>query len=245
MVAAGIITMVLVCLIGAFIFLGWIAPLVIGLSWQRQNTAGSRTWIWFSVVWAGMAAVLVAGIVAMVMMANSEMRAGFGVTGKVSEFSAASFKGPAGSIKIPFAGEVHFTAESEAPGLKSFTSSNGVFVVPAGRITIKDLEVVANDKQSRKWTAKGRWGYSGYYTTNSWEVPSGGVMDLAIGPPFKASIKVTYSAASDALSMEPEYSDAFGNIYSISSDDRKETAPGFELVDGANKIVMSGKFEFG
>jgi len=236
------IGMLLIWLAG---LLGWIVPLVIGLGWRRRNVPGFQAWTRFAAIWGGTALVLAAGIGVMLAVSLSGNRHGSYSPDKTSEFSAATFKGPTGNLKIPFSGEMHLKAECSTLGVMDFSTSNSTFVVPAGRITVKSLEVTARDKQNRKWMAQGNWFYSGEHKTNVVEVPAGGIKELAMGPPFRASIQVTYSPVSDSFRMKPLYSDSLGYNYKVCSDDRKGTVPGFELLDSENKLVMSGKFEFG
>ncbi|MDD4873266.1 MAG: hypothetical protein PHR77_22145 [Kiritimatiellae bacterium] len=240
---AGIFAVIFGLIVASFFLGGWIVPLVIGLKARSQNNPGYKAWLVFASVWGVFVLAATVGYYVLYLFLVSSRFSMSGV-GKVSDFSAASYKGETGKIKVAFVGDSHLIAECGKLGQKNFSSSNGIFTVPAGKLTIRNFETVAQDKSNRKWIAKGNYHGVGD-PVGTVDVTSGNLHELKIGPPLKASIKVTFSALSDSISMNPVYVDGNGGEYMVCSDDRKGTAPQFQLVDGENKVVMSGKFVFG
>ncbi|OGV61759.1 MAG: hypothetical protein A2283_23830 [Lentisphaerae bacterium RIFOXYA12_FULL_48_11] len=240
----GILVIVLMIIVYGFFLLGWIIPLVIGSRNRRQNLPGSETWMRFSAIWGILALVTGTGIGIMLFLAVNMNRGSESPLAKPGhDFSPTSYKGPLGSLKIPFQGKSQISAECGKLGTLRCSSSNGTFTLPSGNIRIISFCTSTTDKKNRKWTASGTWHYS--CATNSWDIPASGVNEIKAGPPFKASIKATYSPVTDSIDLVPEYVDAYGNPYKVCSDNREGTAPRFELFDGDNKLIMNGKFEFG
>jgi len=245
MIFAGILAMVLLAIVCGFFLLGWVIPLVIVSKCRRENNPGFKAWNIFAAAWGILAIVCAVGVGVLVFVVSGEGRR-YGVSpGKSSDFSMSKYKGTTGRLMIPFQGEAQVSAQCGKLGSISCSASNGMFILPSGVVAVNSFCAIARDKSDRKWTANGRWNYRGAFATNSWEVPAGGMLALKIGPPFRASIEVTYSPVNGQIRMEPQYVDAYGNQYSISCDKRTGTEPKFEVFDSDNKLVMSGKFEFG
>jgi hypothetical protein len=112
--------------------------------------------------------------------------------------------------------------------------------VPAGILRINAVKAVAKGKDGRNWTALAR-----LYGATNLTVSAGEVQNVPFGPPFSAGIRATWVGASDEISLSPVYLDRCGNEYVLSSEPRSGDVPEFQVLDNGDRMVWSGKFEYG
>ena len=121
-----------------------------------------------------------------------------------------------------------------------FSSTNGQITVPTGALHVCRFEAHMRDAMGRSWTARS-W-MSGRPAI---AVTSRAVTRVEWGPPLKASIQTTWSAASESIRLSPRYADRAGNEFSVTVDSREGKPPGFAFLDGEGKVVWRGDFEYG
>jgi hypothetical protein len=243
MMALMVVLYLIIAVMLLFVGFGWIIPLVIGMAWRRKNRPGARGWMIASFIWAGVGLALAAGIGGLVLVVkrNVSNYAMGGDDSKIPVFAANAYKGETATLRAQFSGESSFTASCGKQGNLKFSSTNGSFTVPAGSVMIHSYTAVAKDSAGRKWTAHTTLAFN----TNAVDAASGAVRDINLGPPFKASVNMSWSAASDKISMEPVYVDRDGNECELASEPRTASPPHFQFLDSSNNVVWSGAFQYG
>jgi hypothetical protein len=121
-------------------------------------------------------------------------------------------------------------------------STNGVFVVPAGKYVFISYSMNATDAKGNTWRASANNGGS------SVDVPAGEEQDvrLEVGPPLKASIEAG-DAGNGSVSLDLFVTGAGDFKYSIYANrsDGGVVKPGFRAVDSSGKTVWENVFEYG
>jgi len=235
------IMVVAVLVLAALLLLGgWIAPLTIGLVWRSRGRPGARAWLLFASAWGLIAILLVAGFFgAQAFLLRSS--GGFGgERSSASTFDAARYRSATATLKTAFQGEAELLAYTEQHKLLRFTTTNGLFTVPAGDLVLQSYRAIARDAQKRKWTAANHFEGQTKVTP-----PPGGTQELEVGPPLTVSVEITASAASDRISLAPVYVDRAGRTCALESTPRCENPPQFQFIDPAGNVAWSDKFEFG
>ena len=239
MEAIGVCVFIVIGLLGLFTAGGWIIPLVIGSVWRRDNRPGARTWMVLASVWGGVALLVAAGIVAIACLAMRGSGSRVQDYSGTEEFDPAKCTGSLGTVSISFCGDASLVASCGSDKQIRFTATNGAFAMPAGQWQVHRYQATAIDKAGQKWTADVECDD----TAELLDVKPGLVQNLNGGPPFKASIEVSSSPLSDAITMVPAYVDSRNNKSAISCE--KQTAPRFQVIDAGGKVVWSGDFQYG
>lgn len=221
----------------ALFALGWIAPLIIGLTARKRGTGHPRAWLVTAGIWGGLVILVGVGIL---VAALTEGRMGSGAS-QVQVADAKPVTGPKTTLRFPGMKTASLTVMGPMNARSTYAISNGVMVLPAGNLQVVSLVLTANDARGRTWTANGNW-----YGATPVEFKAGEERDAPWLPPFTAAVKVTTSGATDALEAEPVYVTADGREVTLTAPARtKEFAPAFEGLDASGKAVVSGSFEFG
>lgn len=217
--------------------LGWIVPLIIGLTTKRRGTGHPRAWLVTAGIWGGM--VLLVGIG--ILVAALSDRSAFGGGSQVQVADAKPVTGPKTTLRFPGIKSGSLTLMSTQNARSTYAISNGVMVLPAGKVQVVNLVLTASDARGRTWTANGNW-----YGASPVEFKAGEERDAPWLPPFQAAVKVTTSGATEALEAEPVYVTADGRELTLTAPARtKEFTPVFEALDASGKAVISGSFEYG
>lgn len=238
-IVTGCISVLVAVVALGFLMLGWIIPLVIGAVWRQDHRPGARTWMVLASVWGGVALLIVAGTVAVIVL---NMRgSGFSTQDylETAEFEPAKYNGALRTARVQFSGDGCLIASCGTDEETRFTTTNGVFTVPDGQLDVRRYQATATDEAGRKWTADVECNS----TSESPDVELGTDRTLNVGPPFKASVEVSASPVSDMITMVPMYVDRGNNKTTITCE--KQTAPKFEVLDAAGKVVWSGDFQYG
>jgi heme/copper-type cytochrome/quinol oxidase subunit 2 len=242
MVVRAVVSILMLVVVLFFVF-GWIFPLFIGRRLKQENNPLAKGPARLAALWGVMVIIFISCVVGMGYFAFHEIRSySPGVSG--TEFAAASYKGGLAKIKLSNVAEAKLSADCGKNGNLKFSTSNGVFEVPAGKVNITAYEATARDKDNHKWTEQIHY-YSWRGQTNSLNLDEGATRDLAIGTSLKAAVQVTWSAISDNISMRPMVNDEAGNEVSLISEDRARDVPSFQAFDIDGKEVWNGKFQYG
>ena len=237
----GIVIVVIVSLAGAFFFLGWIAPLVIGLVRRRRSHAGARGWLIAASAWGALALLVAVGLGVLSLFAFRSYRSDLGgLASECNDFDPAAFKGPTATLRSAHAGEAHVVACGEGSEQTRYGATNGLITVPAGEMRISRCDFVERGADGRTWTAT-----ASLSEEATLSAAAGSVQDLGFGPPLVASAQVTWTPASDRISLAPVFVDSAGNEYTVSSEPRAEKPAEFQFVDSQDRVVWRGNFEYG
>jgi hypothetical protein len=210
-------------------FLGWIAPLVVGIVKLRRRRGGIVLTI-IGAVW-GLGALGMVGLGAFSYYQVSKFR-------HIEEFDPAAYHGEMGTIVVSHKGQGSLLLrERKADKQIRVAIDNGVAQAPAGEYEVVTYDAVAKDERGVKWTA------SCYYSKREpLSVAASSSQQLDAGPPFTAAVAVK-ERAKGKVSIDLGIAGRGGRQYSIMRQDG--TAPGFEVLDKSGKVLWQGSFEYG
>lgn len=240
MMMVGYLVAVLMLVVAACVAFGWTIPLVVGLVLKGRRMPGHRGWLITSGIWGGASLLIVAGVIAFAWLQVRSLRGGASGSAHVETFRADEYGGPAASFTFDPAWRARVVGTVGGRSLR-MDSANGVLVVPAGSIKVTMCEWRAHDAKNREWVIRNDWDGE-----QAFDVGAAEQSPPPWGPPFSAAVRVTYSAASDSISLEPVLEDAAGHVYRVQTPrGANGVTPAFEMVDAGGKVVLRGSFEYG
>ncbi len=236
----GYLVAVLMLVVAGCVAFGWIIPLVVGLVLKGRRMPGHRGWLITSGIWGGASLLIVAGVIAFAWLQFQTSRSAAMPSSSVEAFRADRHGGPTVSFKFDPAWRARVVGTVGGRSLR-MDSANGVLVVPAGSIKVTMCEWRAHDAKNREWVIRNGW-----YGEQAFDVGAAEQSPLPWGPPFSAAVRVSYSAGSDSISLEPVLEDAAGHVYRVQTPRGVNgVKPAFEMVDAGGKVVLRGSFEYG
>jgi hypothetical protein len=147
-------------------------------------------------------------------------------------FNPTEYKGETGTIILPYKGESALTLRGEKESIR-LSATDGTLKAPTGDYHVSSYEASGKDERNVKWTA------STYSYKTKISVRGGSSEELAIGPPFIASIDVK-TGSGDQITLNFNLKDKEGNSYSISNSE-----PSFQVISQSGDVLWQGKFQFG
>ena len=179
MEVVGLLFSIIALIIAAVILLGWVVPLILGLTRFRRTTAG----VVLDVV-GGLWGLGSLALVGVGYFAYREMSA----ASRVEEFRPAQYHGPVGTIALSYPGEVECTVR--AVGSRSrmrATATDGRLTLPVGEYDLSSCDLRARGPDNRLWTA------STYMSSVAFRhvIVAAGASPppITIGPPFEARVR--------------------------------------------------------
>lgn len=160
-----------------------------------------------------------------------------------TSFDAATYNGPTGKVKVPFAGETMLMCQrvgKEAnPKLMMFEATNGEATLPEGDFQLVVYHSTVADGSGRSCKV------TGYYETPfRFSVSTGSPLSLNAGPPYVAAV-VPMGCTSDRMELSLSITGAGGERCSIEDAATKDSSAAFEIRSKTGEILMNGKFEAG
>ena len=220
----------------ALLALGWIAPLITGIVRLRRGKGG-KVLIGIGAAWF-LVLVGMVGFAARTYFVYQQRYS-------VAEFNPAKFKGETGTVELPYPGAGTLRFEQALQGADaekrwSVTASNGVVVVPAGKLTVSYLNVsLAGDKGETLGWLSGSIAPENVTFT----LEPNGRHKIPGGFPLTASVAA--EKRGDQLSLDFKMVDTAGNkvAWNAAGADRKP--PAFEAVSPDGKSFWRDDFEYG
>lgn len=231
-VAAGL----LVLSVFAVALLGWLVPLVSGVRRYRRD-GGGRVLLGIGAVWGLLAVSLVAFAVHAYLVWTPVRPA------EREAFNPASHTGGVASLAFDYGcpGELEFRCDGPG-GTRWWTAavSNGVAAVPAGRLTLVDLNLVVTGAQG---LAQGRL-YGRFERGGAdLELAAGARVPLSGGFPLTASVAA--SRGDGGLRLDYKLSDTAGNRFVWFPEGEGRKPPAFEAVAPDGRCFWRDNFEYG
>jgi ABC-type proline/glycine betaine transport system permease subunit len=214
------------------VLLAWLVPLTIGVKLLRgpQRTGGIVLTV-LGIVWGiPSLALLVVGAVYF-----GSMRSAF----EVKDFDPTTYRGVTGVLHTSYRGPGKLLAV--ASGQKQSTryvSTTGDFTLPIGQYRLTTLEVTAKGADGKEWGATSK-----LPQPKSVQIVAQAPVELQVGPPYQAAIKVQGTGAATRLAMQLR--DSGGNDVSLTRGGDRPPAPQFQILDKAGKVLFTGKFAYG
>lgn len=217
-----------------FIFLvGWIAPLVFGLIRKKKGSSSLGLLI-FAGCWGSLAVALGVFIGIGICTALRYAR-----DYKAEEFVPEEYQGPVASIEMSYQGKSTLLAlnETEAKNY-NFTSSNGVFTVPAAAYKLTSYSINKSDENDKSWCI------SCYFydpaSEKRFELKEGEVSRMQMGPPL--TVSVTKGELKEGKQrLDVVVKDIAGNKVSL----RTEKPPVIEIIDSQGTVLWENPMEYG
>ncbi len=232
MAIVGILIGIITLVVMAFIFLGWLLPLIIGLV-RRKKGKSCTGLIIFGGVWGGVAAVL-AAVMAFAVFSFMELQSSW----QVEAFDASAYDGDTAAVVFPYkGGDAVLTASTEDDVNYTFGTSNGKFVVPAGTITPTSYSISLKDEQGKYWSAMWRFHSSHEDPLNC---EADGEVKLDWAPPLV--MKATRKGLADgSQKIGMKVVDGSGHEVNLSC----EKTPVLQIIDESGKVVGKHTMEYG
>ena len=221
-------------LAAAAVLLGWPAPLIMGITRRRAGRGGGGL-----IVAGGAWGVVAIGIIAWLCYTFATLSSRF----TPETFDPARYSGETGQIIMARQGPCGLTLSPDRGGrMLRLSSEDGRFTAPAGRYRVASWELRATDQEGRQWSLTGRPGYDRPEQRGTLDVSSTIPARIDLKLPLRASINA--DVGGETISMGFVLSDGAGGQYTISSGGRDDP-PGFEMLDGTGRVVLTGDFEYG
>jgi hypothetical protein len=220
----------------ALILLGWLVPLIVGVR-RRRHSAGGKVLIGVGAAWF----LLAAGLVGMAVKVYREFNRSY--NREVAHFDASAYNGPVGTLSFAYGlnGELEFGHEGP-DGVKTWTValSNDAAVVPAGRLSVRDLSFSPTDS-SGKTVGFLRCRLASKNETFTLE--TNGQYRVAGGLPLTASVDA--AKRGEELSLSFKLVDTAGNRFTWYATGEGRKPPTFEAVGPSGNCFWRDKFEYG
>jgi len=221
-------------LAAAAVLLGWLVPLIMGITRARRGRGGGRL-----IVAGGAWGLVAVGIAIWLVYSLVTLSSRF----TPETFDPQEYAGETGKIVIAWQGPCELTLYPESGGeMLRLSSENGQFTAPTGRHSIASWTLRATDQSGSEWSVIGRPGYDWPEQKRTVGVNSTTPAQIDLQLPLRASINA--DVGGDDVSMGFSLSDGAGGQYTISSGGRDDP-PGFEMMDGSGRVVLTGDFEYG
>lgn len=232
-VALGIVVVVL----AAFLLLGWLLPLVLGIVRIRRKGAGGVVLTVIGGVWG----LVVLGVVGLAVYEVHEYSR-VSDSGKVVDFDPAQYQGQTGSIVLSHKGESTLEIGGrDGGGRMRLSTSNGVLSAPVGTYNLFSYEAVGKDESGATWVASGSLSSRGREPIS---VKANSTQTLELGPPFKASVTVK-STGRGSATLDMSLKGCDGNQYTISKKGGRGEPPSFQVLSKTGEVLWQGRFEYG
>jgi hypothetical protein len=231
MSAVGIVLIVIAAVVG----LGWVIPLVAGIVRLKRGTGGVALTV-VGGIWCLFAVSI--GLFAYVVSRQVS------TARNVEAFNPAAYQGPTGKIVVPHQGdcslEVYATDGASARKRLQLSGKDGVLVAPVGTYVLGSCDLTARDAANREWSASCYPGSS----SGRISVTANAPVNLDVGPPFTASVKV-HSQGKSQVGMDYQLTGRGGHSYTIEKNSGADDPPGFQVLDSSGKEVWHGTFAYG
>jgi hypothetical protein len=140
--------------------------------------------------------------------------------------------------------EVNLWLWSDAAHVQ-LTGPGSKWRVPAGKYGVVSLELTEKDSEGNRWTFRNTRGSTKTEKLGAFEVRPGETTSFRIGPPFQ--VKASIDNRGGRAWVDFELEGRAGELYKPGGEKNKTPVPepGFKIIDGAGRVVDSGRFKYG
>lgn len=216
------------------ILLGWVILIVVGaLSLRSGQRRLGAVFIIIGGLWG--LVVLIGGGYAYYSLRGTQT-----ASTALTTFDPQTNTGPAGTLTLEWDQPSTLNVRSKQGQEKyKLDTTDGTLKLPPGTYVVESWSAKTTDSKGLTWVLETRYPRS----LQSLEVKADSTTQLAVGPPLEASVSASGSGGSASFSFVLK--DAAGNDYTMIGSGKGAQPPGFEVTDEADKVVWSGKFEYG
>ncbi|NPV48331.1 MAG: hypothetical protein HPY69_15440 [Armatimonadetes bacterium] len=216
------------------ILLGWATLIVVGALSLRSGQRGLGTvFIVIGGLWG--LVVLIGGGYAYYALRDVQSGSSTAVA-----FDPQTHQGPTGTLTLNWKQPSTLNVRSKQGKEKyKLETKDGTFKLPPGTYAVESWSAKVTDSKGISWVLETRYPRN----LQSLEVKADSTTQLALGPPLEASVLA--SAHGGSASFGFVLKDAAGNDYTMVGSGKGAQPPGFEVTDETDKVVWSGKFEYG
>jgi len=214
------------------VLLAWLAPLIAGL--KLLNGPKRTSGIVLTVIGILWAIPSLMGLVLGVMYWTGA-RSNF----EIKDFIPGQSQAVLGIIHTSHHGAGRLVLRPQTgKSATRYTSADGTFQVPVGTYRVEEFAATATDAQGKQWE-----GVTAFPLKTPAEVTAQTPVEIKVGPPYKAQVKVEQFGATERLSLE--LTDSANGTASLRKGMTTPPPPSFQLCDKKGKVLYNGKFAYG